>query len=409
MRQDRWRVYIKPFDIDGSYLSYIDVTDDVAFESVGNITQNLDSADFDVGIFRNSAILIKLRNDHGRYSDIDVEQSIFRYKRSGSLLKITYAIEMEAPLCGVALLGDSYLDDGEEHEIFIGLLNDESLAMDIDQQVVNFQALGRDSILDRMKVPIGSLANGDLISAVIYDCLNDTDLTALLTLSVANITVSTDVAVSDVSKFENKTVKAVLDELLLAGNSVLYVKDGTIYVKPRTATAAVQAAFYGQASNLGAENVSTIKAIKNGLSRTFNLWAWKDTALYAEETTSSGKYGIRRKELSYDWMTNNTHRQTILTNLKGEFGLPKIEFDLFTPLSIDSLDLDLLDRVTIDYPTVYIEGEVEFPICGIAICGDAVLPKALWSFTIDSSTPFKIIGKDIDIKKSEIKFKLREI
>lgn len=410
MRQNKWRVYIKPFDVDGALLSdFIEVTEDVLLDSLGKLQQALDSVDYDVGIFRNSSISIKLRNDHGYYSDIDVAQSIFRYKRSGSHVKITYSVQTEPALCGIAILGETILNEGDEHEIFYGLLNDESFAMDIDSQQAAFQVLGRESILDRMKVPVGSLSNGDLISEVVYDCLNDSRVTSLVTLDIANISISTDVEVTDVSKFTNKTIKTAFEELLVAGNSVMYIKNGIIYVKPRTATAAVQAQFYGQASVEGVENIQAIKAIKNGLSRTFNLWRWKDTSLVAEDSSSQTLYGVRDKELNFDWLTDNTDRQTVLTALKNEFANPKTELELYTPFNITLYDLELLDRVTIDYPTVYVEGEQEVPICGIAVCGEAVLPRALWSFTIDDSTPFKIIGKETDMKNGLLKFKLREI
>jgi len=405
---NRWRIYIRPFDANGDLADWVEVTDDVVENSLGAVQQDLDNVDYNVGVFRNNSVAITLRNDHGRYSDVGVEQSIFQFKRIDSLVKITYEPELEAPLLGSSFLGDVFLSEGET-EVFFGLLNDESLAMDLDSQQVQFQVLGRESVLDRMKVPYGSLTNGDLISEVIFTCLNDSRVTDLLTLDVGNIDCETDVAIDDVTKFENKTVKTALQELLLCANSVMFIENGTIYVTPRTATPDVKFTFYGQASPNGPENIVTVKGIKNGVSRTFNFWVWRDTSLKSENATSSSLYGVRRKEIDVPYITNNTSRQTILDNLKSEFGNPKMELELTTPFSLSSFAVTLLDRVVIDYPTVYVQTETPAPICGVAICGEVTLPRGLWSFTMDSTRPFKVLGRAIDMKKSQIRFKLREI
>jgi hypothetical protein len=405
---NRWRVYIKPFDSDGNLADWIEVTDDVVESSLGVIQQDLDNVDYNVGVFRNNSISITLRNEHGRYSDVNVEQSIFRHKRMDSLVKFTFEPEIEAPYLGASFVGDSCLSDGET-EIFLGLLNDESLSMDLDAQQVQFQVLGRESALDRMKVPYGSLSNGQLISAVIHECLDDPRVTSLLTLDAGNIDCDTDVAIDDVSQFENKTVKTALQELLLVANSVMFIENGTIYITPRAPTPDVKFTFYGQASPNGPENITTVKGIKNGLSRTFNFWVWRDTSLSSENSSSANLYGVRRKEIDVPYITNGTSRQTILDNLKNEFGNPKMELELATPFNLDTFAVSLLDRVVIDYPTVYVQTETPPPICGIAICGQVTLPRGLWSFTMDNTRPFKVLGRAIDMKKSEIRFKLREI
>ncbi len=85
----RVRAYIKPFLIDGTYGEWGEVTNDVIAGSIGSISRALDVSEFDIGVFTNSSVSMELRNDHGRYSDIDSAYSIFRYRRAGSLVRLT--------------------------------------------------------------------------------------------------------------------------------------------------------------------------------------------------------------------------------------------------------------------------------------------------------------------------------
>jgi len=66
--------------------------------------------------------------------------------------------------------------------------------------------------------------------------------------------------------------------------------------------------------------------------------------------------------------------------------------------------------VSVDYPTVVVPWENEpLPICGVAVCGEAVLPIGLWALTIESTTEWKITRKDINFKDRTIVFKIREV
>lgn len=405
---NKWRVYIKPFDDSGTYTSYSDVTSDIVFNSLGNINSDLDNTEYNIGVYRLSNVKITLRNEHGYYSDVGQEESIFKYKRTDSLVKITWEIEEDGPYAGVALTDGCFLS--EETTMFEGLLNDESLSMDLESQQVSFNCLGRESMFLRTIVPFGSISNGNLYSAVIYALLNQTAITNLLTVSNGNITCGSDQTIDSITGLQNKTVQDGLNDLLLASNSVLYVSNSTIYVSPRTAGSTVVFTFYGQGSNNGVENIQAIKNIKNGLAKTFNFFSWTDTTLYSTDATSTAKYGSITKEISFDFCTDNTKRQAILDALKNEFKNPKQEFDIYTPLTYTSLVVGLLDKISIDYPRVYVADQgVSLPICGVAVCGTGILPKAQWSFLVSSTDYYKVIGKSIDVQNSTLKFKVRLI
>lgn len=407
--KNKWRVYINPFDDVGNYTGYVEVTSDVIFSSLGSIASSLDSTQYDIGIFRVSNFKISLRNDQGTYSDVGNELSMFKYKRSESLVKITWEIEDDlGPICGIAIPELCYLS--VETNMFIGLLNDDSLVMDLSKQTVDFMCLGRESILSKTIVPYGSIANGDLYSAVIFALLNQAAVTRLLTVSSLNISCGTDETIDNISVLQNLTVTDAFNTLLLASNSVLYIKNDTIYVSPRTAGSTVAYTFYGQTSAIGAENIFNISNIQNGLNKTFNYFTWDSTTLSSDDPSSVGKYGAIMNKVSFTFCTDNTKRQAILDNLLVEFANPKQQFEISTPLSYSSLAVNLLDKVSIDYPRVYIATNgVGLPICGVTVCGTGVLPRALWDFHISPTEYYKVIGISLDIQNAIITYIVRLI
>ena len=404
-----WRVYINPFDDFGEYRGYIEVTKDVIMSSLGSISSALDNTAYDIGVFRVSNFKISLNNSNGVYSDVGNEESIFRYKRSESLIKITWEIEdFGGPFVGIAESEGGYLS--EETTMFIGLLNDDSLVMDLSKQTVDFTCLGRESIFSKTILPFGSISNGDLYSEVLYALLNLPAITDLLTVDALNISCGCDQTIDSIAGFQNKTVTEGLNLMLLASNSVLYIKNDTVYVSPRDAGATVAFTFHGQGSNTGAENVYNISNIKNGLGKTFNFFTWKATALYSTDITSTLKYGSITKELDYEFCTDTTKRQSILDSLRDEFYAPKQEFDISTPLTYESLLVNLLDKVSINYPRVYVSVSGSgLPICGIAVCGSSVLPKALWDFAVADTDYYKVTGISLNILNSILTFSVRLI
>ncbi len=407
MKIDHYRVYIKPFDDAGNYGEWVDITSDVDKSSLSMIEQSLDNSEYDIGVFRSGSLNITLRNNHGRYSDVGGDRSVFRYKRSDSQIKITWETAEDGPYCGLVRCGEFSLS--EEIDLFVGLINDDSLSMDLDQQKVSFRVLGRESIFARAVVPISSIANGDLVSEVILAILDQSTITDLLTVDSGNISLGTDQLIDSITDLETRTVQEALNTLLLISNSVIYIDGDSVIVAPRTATAEVQYNFYGQASLGNPENIQGIKSIKNGVARIFNYLSWSETATVSQDTSSVTKYGVRKRALSTPLITDSGKRSDILSAILEEFKDPKQEFDLYTPLNYQTVAIRLLDRMSIDYPTVYVETVNALPICGIAVCGEAVLPKAIWAFKLFPEDHYKIIGRGVDTQRSLMKFRMRAI
>ena len=406
----RFKAYIKPFDTNGDYVDdYIDVTGDVDFNSFSTLSQKIDNSSYNVGIFNFNSINLKLRNEHGHYEDVNTPNTIFSFKRTDSKFKLTWSIGDDITQCGNAICGA--VPANLEVDVYKGLLNDESFASDISNQKVTFKVLGLESILRRVDVEDVTITAGQTFSTILLNVLNQTPITDLLTVSGANISVGTDQVIDSAADFTGKTVKESLDELLKLSNAILYIENDVIIITPRVESATLDYTFFGQASVNGTESIQNLSAIKSGLDRTFNFWQWQDTPLSPViDPSSKTTYGVRKNSISGGSITDSGKRTAILTNLKDEFKNPKREFDLTTILDYTTLELFILNKVQVDYPTPYSppEGDIT-PLFGVAIFGISRFPYGEFGITISEDDRFKIMGRKINIKDQLITFSLREI
>lgn len=408
----RFRAFIKPRNDEGVLTDFIEVTEDVDFNATGTIKQQIDNDEFNVGQFKFSDFKLKLRNETGRYSDVDVIQSIFRFRRAGSIFKLTWDPANESAVCGIAVAGaSSGATISEQVDIFIGVLNDESSKLDIDDQQITFTILSTDSIFEKVVSPFNLLSPGQLYSDALLAILDQADITEYLTVDAGNISLGLDQTFDVVTQYENQTVKEVLDDILLQANAVIFIKNETIFIKSRDGGATSQFTFTGQASNDAIEDIIKISEISSGLNRVFNYWTWDDTNLIAVDGDSVQDNQIRKKDFNVDAITTTPKRQAILNSQRDEFKDKKQRLKLTVAMKVNLLNLFLLDQVRIDYPTVIIPGESggDLPIYGIAKYGEAVYGFAQASITIEKTTPYKIMGLDINTKKQELKFNVQEI
>jgi len=261
-------------------------------------------------------------------------------------------------------------------------------------------------------VPVAILVDAtDTLSDVVFKCLDQTIITDLLTVDAANINVGTDSIMDDKSSLENKTVKAAFKEILLAANAVLYIDDLTVRVTTRSESAALKQTFFGQGASDGIENIIDITKFRTGANRVKNFWTWKDTTLVQQDASSITTFGIRDKEINLDIITDNTKRNTILTNLKNEFRNEKTEFLLETILTYDLISRVFLDKVAVDYPTIVQSSDGEpIPVYDQSdVYGIARYPFENFSLTIPSTDEFKIISKDINTRDQTMVLGLRKV
>ncbi len=408
-----FHVYVQPLD-DNGVLSgaWTEVSDDVGRESMDRLRQMIDDADFDVGQLRFDEWGLKLLNYSGRYGSANAIKSIFRYRRAGSLVKVTWQAQPFQTFYGL----ESYeepVTSNDEIEIFTGLLNDDATSSNIRDQVVDFKVLGRESIFANCGIPYSSLVPGDTASQMILTILDQSEITDLLTVSALNINPTIDPVIGFIEHWQGKAAQEVLAELLRACVSVLRIVDSAIIVSNRAPNGvSVAGTFYGQASNEGIENVVNIEDYRRGLNRCFNYVTWKNTSLVAIEPSSRTEFGTKTlpEPLDLECITDDDVRQTILDAYRDEFGTPKIECSVTIPITSASLALAILDQINIDYPTIlYAAEDNPMPIYGIAIYGVAVYPIGVWNLTIELTTTWKILGREIDTKDQMIVFKLREV
>lgn len=407
----RFRVYLKSFDNEGNYLDdFTEVSEDVL--KVSDIKQSLDSTDYEIGVYKLSSMKIKLRNDHGRYLEPEKTRSIFNYKRKDTLVKITWDIRIE-PLCVGFFKAGICGPIGQEFEVFRGLISEVTATSEIDNQTADFDVLGLESLFDRVTVPYSSISNGNDLSDVFYALFNQSTITNLLTVDALNINPGLDQAIDDKTDLENQTVKEALgsgNNLLLLAQSVLTTDSQIIEIKSRDESAEVQFSFYGQASQLGNENVLDVKGYREGFNSVRNFWSWEDTSLFALDTSSVDKFGVQKKEIGSSVITNSTKRQNILDDLRTEFAPAKVELTLTAPLTAETIGLKLLDKVDIDYPTVHFPAdENPLPEWGRGVWGSFRWPYGSFELTINQNTKFKIIARNIKVKNETIEFTLREV
>lgn len=404
----RFRVYIKPFDDAGNYQAdWIEVSDDVDMSGISAMKQSLDNSEYDIGIFKNSNMAITLMNYNGAYSDVGQPGSIFKARRSNSLVRIAWEIMHHDVICGFCTCGEVALS--EEVVAFEGLLDDTGLKQDADEQNLQFKVLGKESIFGEVIVPFADISAGDTFEEILFTILNQTAVTDLLTVSALNISCQVNSVTDSVAALENKTVREALAFILRDSSSVLYIQDDTIYVSPRTATADVKYTFYGQGALSGMENIIDLSDYKIGLNRLFNFVTWKDTTLKAQDLSSITNYGYKKKEIETALITDTTKRQAILDAVKDEFKNPKREFIIKTPIDYTTIALKVLDRVTVDYPNVPINDFASIPLWDLAVWDSAVYPYEVLPIAIESNAAFKILSKDIDPANQELAFYLREV
>lgn len=407
----RFRVYLKTFDSLGNYESTeTEISDDVL--KLSDVKQSLDSTEYDIGVFKLSSMKLTLRNDRGKYLEPSNLRSIFSFKRKDSIIRVTWDIRNE-PLCVGFFKAGSCGPLSAEIEVFKGLVDEVTATNDIDAQTAVFDVLGLESLFDRVTTPFSSISNGDNLSAVLEACLDQARITELLTVSGENINPGLDQAIDDKSDMENQTVKEALgngSDLLFASQSVLTIESDVIKIQGREATAEVQYSFFGPASNLGNENIVDIKGYRAGFNSLRNFWTWEDTALVAQDTASVDKFGVQKKEIDTPLITDTTKRQNLLNDLRDEFANPKIELTVIAPMTTETVQLKLLDKIDIDYPTVYKPADDNpLPIWGQAVWGEFSWPIGSFELTISQSTKFKVIGRTIKVRNETIELKLREV
>lgn len=407
-------VYLKPFldDTGAAYAAdWLEVTDDVT--ALGNLTQALDNTEYDVGVFRASSLKLSLLNHTGKYSQVGNIESIFRFTRASSLVRVTWEPGDHPLIAGFFTAGDPDAIVSTEVAVFEGLLSDIATQSKIEDADVEFSVLGFESLLAEMVVPVDTL-DADELRGVIFKCVNQTPFNELVTLDPANFSAGSfesDQNIDSSDSLVGKTVLEAARSILLAANAVFYIRDGVAFMGPRTAGTDIAFTFRGPGSLEGIENIVGIEKYRSGENRVFNYWTWRSApSVLAEDLASIDRYRVQKKEINLDVIEQGPKQQAILDELLAEFSLPKRELELECFITPETLAIFLLDRISIDYPSVALpptDGHTPAQY-EVSNWDEDYYAEELLPLTIASADRWKVMARVIDFKKETMKLSLRE-
>lgn len=393
---------------DGTYSDFLEVTDDVLENGLGNLKQTLESNEFDVGKITFGNIDITLRNEHSRYSDALNPSSIFTHKRDETILKIVWNRNDFDMWCGNWACGYAFLSPPQI--VFEGLLEDGNTEFDTDSQTIKFRFMSLDSIINKTDTPYSSLLVSDTATTLLYKILNQTKITQFFEVSPANISVSNNFVPDSIASLENKKCLDSIQEILKLANAILFVRDRVIYVRTRVPDPTPSFTFYGPASDNGIENILDISKYSIGLNRTFNYLKWANTTIVQKFDDSIALYGKREKEIDSDLITTTPKRTAVLLSYLTEFGFPIIELNLTAQLTTEISQLGFLNRIVIDYPYDILVAKDEISArYNQARYSQDKYARTVNSMFISSSRNWKILNINTNTKNHTVEYKLREV
>jgi hypothetical protein len=393
--QLQYQVLITPLIAKDVYGAEIDVSEDidisefVSEKGIGKIKNQIDNGDYEFGIFTFSDITLNMINYDGRFNDEFSSYSIFKYRRDLAKVKITFV-----------------KTSGTAQIVFEGVVNDEATRQDNNKGTVKFKVLSYSSIFKKTKVPAGIITNGLSFSTAIKNILNVTDITSLLTFEADRVNVGLDLPVDDGSKFDDKTVQAALNSLLLVSSSIMYIDaNQRMNVTTRSETNSLHT-FYGGNEVFGRENIISIKKFNSGLHRMFNSLVINGVS--TDDPISINRLGVRQKSLSFDFLTNSLNYLAIGNRILDDFRHQRTEMEIAVRTE-DSSTVSLLDLVLVDFTAVArpADGKEFFPLYGISEYGDDNYPLVNNPLPIRKNELYRVIGVDKDPKKFVTTIKLR--
>lgn len=373
----------------------IDVSRDLLFEKIGNISFSLDPSAFDVGLFFSSKVTIFLENSRGRYSDINSSRSIWSgfSTRDGSIFKLD---------CG-------YIDESSQEVsniAFQGVIKSKTVEEDGDDNI-KFDVFGFEQVFADIKVQVGSLIPA-MAQNIIFSILDKPEITSIITVNLANINPDNNIFIDVPSVFNNESIKSVLSTILLATNSVAYVDNNKVlHVKARRETEAIILQLSSNSQIGLQDNIITIKKY-TGEARIFNVFKTNDNLFFSESSPDLQQiYGVNIKEINLDLLTDSNTIQSVLDRLVTEFQVPKEEFEIETDYLGDAIQL--LDKVSLEVFPDVIDTGFPPPICGQAICGSAVLTDFYGAMVVYGDKVYKVLKITHDLKKMITKLYIRNV
>jgi len=397
IRPRSYQVLLTPLIAKDTYGNAMDVTgefeidDYVNAKGISTINREVDNGDFDFGVFVFDSIKLKCFNLDGKFAPPGDSRSIFTYSRDKAKIKINFFDGINEDLIAT----------------FDGLFDERATRMNFKNDEISFTVLSQDSILNRVKVPAGSITAGNLISLAIKNLLQLPEITAVLNYDENNINVQNDYEIDVGSVFDNLIVKEALDQLLGASNSTLVVnKSNDIIVRSREFNSGAVFRFFGHGDLFGRENIINITKYNDGLHRMFNTVTVGGVSV--SNLGSIDADGDNEKRINFEFITSPLKNLSIANDLLGNWGVKKKEL-VVEARTIDVKELNFFDLVSINYPyKVTPTPGQELPIYGVQKYGESYYPRVQGNLKINPNVAFKVIGIKEDPTKFTTKVKLRQ-
>lgn len=397
IRPRSYQVLLTPLVAKDTYGTAIDVTgefeidDYVNAKGISSINREVDNGDFDFGVFVYDSINLKCFNIDGKFAPPGDSRSVFTYSRDKAKVKINFF-------------------DGENTGSVIsfeGLIDERASRMNFKNDEIQFKVLSQDSILNRVKVPAGSITAGNLISLAIKNLLQLPEISSVLNYDEANINVQNDYEIDNGSVFDNEIVKSALDRLLGASNSTLLVnKQNDVIVRSREFNSGAIFKFFGHGDLFGRENIINITKYNDGLHRMFNTVTVGGISV--SNLGSIDADGDNEKRINFDFITAPLKNLSIANDLLTNWGVKKEEF-IIEARTVDVKELDFFDLVSVDYPyKVTPTPGQELPIYGVQKYGESYYPRIQGNLKISPNVAFKVVGIKEEPTKFTTKIKLRQ-
>lgn len=397
-------VYLQPLSAEGEYEDEIDITEDVFLETLSEVREFIDSEDFDIGIFAFGDIELVCDNSRGLYNTPDDPRSRFLFTRNRA--KVRVALQDIVITRASGIVTDSTVT---EETVFRGLIADESTRQELQNHRVTFRVLSVSSIMDQLKIAVGTVQDGDSVQTALYNIMNQSLLTDLVELNASDINPANNIDIDVGSYFDNLVVGDAVGELLLCSNSVLHVDNSVaIIIGGRDEDAALSTlAFYGPFDLQGRENIMAINEMNSGTHRIFNSVLIGD--IEVNDSDYIDEYGVRQKQMAFDFITSEITIAAIGNSIVDEFKEPRQEMEIEVPLS-EVLDSELLQKVSVNYPLKAVPPVGYYlPVEGVdEYDADTPYPALYGSLQISPTIIWKIIEKRHDLSRFTTTLKLRQ-
>jgi len=411
----RVRLFVAPFDdlgnlskTDGEIDNWTEITDDVDIASIGAISKAIDRNDIQIGLVNVSTYSFKISNLKGRYSEVPIATSIFKFARKGTPVRITFDLADVEPFWNIAKYATFTLSD--EIEIFRGLLDDSGTKMNLLNHMLNFTVIGRESLVDQVLTP-ALTAGVDTVKTAILAILDQTKITDHVTVLAANINPSNNPILDVTTGYVGETGKESLEELLLIGNSILFIDENSNFIlKDRVPTGSSLETLVGPTSDTAVQTLINISQIDPGTDQIINFVTIKDSSVSASDATSQSQFGIRKLEIDIPSITDTTKRTTVATSIVSFFANPERRFTVRMPMNSERIKYALMSILKVDSPplVVDVEDQAFYEVSDYEVSNYA---EELTSFEVAESENYALIGVRIQpsVNRFEIDLKLRKV